>query len=460
MDCPHCGAESLLGAKICSACGKNMMVAPRFQPHATVPAAKPADATATQAPFSQLPTEPNIPPQLAAAAAALPPAPSAPPAAPAPSGPPVAAICRVCQEGFDRPEGETGTPICTACRQFATADGGDAGPNEVTLHPATQPQPGVDPKAGSAIRRRPVVRRASLRAGPVAAVVGLVLVAAGFAVVKWIARDVDPAAEYLGDTHPEEATFVVAPNTTGVTRLETTLDLNIRREMVRAAFSSRLDEVLNLQQRTVQTADVAWAKDDAGTTLVDAFAECRVAMQTGTAASGDARELKAYPWEGFKATARAVVSRGAATVLASGEPAIAGRDFTPCLTLGDVAAPAGTVAAGQTWRTQLVLPVLATRDGALRPAPVRCEITYNGRKLQRGAACWLLSVRGDVPRAAADGYDEMNRASGSVRGALFYEAKTGLLLEAHVKTDASVWAEKGRVDDKIHVTGTMDVRRP
>lgn len=53
----------------------------------------------------------------------------------------------------------------------------------------------------------------------------------------------------------------------------------------------------------------------------------------------------------------------------------------------------------------------------------------------------------------------MNRSRASIRAALFYEAKTGLLVEAHAFVDNAAWLEKGRVEDRVSVTGTMDIRR-
>jgi hypothetical protein len=452
MDCPHCGEESLLGARVCAACGYKLVAAPPPRP-------EPA-ATVTQAPFSQLPTEPKIAPSVAVTRAAIPPASPKAPAPPStPDGPPEPAMCRVCQESFDRPRGETGVPICPSCRQFASA-GGDPGVNDVKLHPATQTQEGVDPRAGGAIPRRRPARRSSLRTGPIAAVAGLALIASTLGFVMYARRDVDPAAAYLADVRREDAVFSVAPSKSGVTRLETTLNLNIVRETIRSSYSSRLEEVLNLRQRSVQTADVAWVREDSNSIVVDAFAECRVAMQTGTTATGDAREVRAYPWEGFKSTSRVLVSGESATQMVSGDPLVAGRDVTPCLTLGDAGARPATVTAGSTWRAPLVLPLLAARDGGLRPATFSCDVTYDGRIVLNGVQTYLLGVRGTVPRSAVEGFEDMNRASGTVRGVLFYEAKTGLLQEAHLQVDASVWTERGRVEDRVHVEGTMDVRRP
>lgn len=462
MDCPHCGEENLVGARICAVCGKRMVGAPP-------PMLPDANATATQAPFSQLPTEPKLNYAGAVETQAMgdpspreekfvPPAPSDLP--PGPAASPVGALCRVCQEGFERRPDETGVPICPGCRQFAPAAGGDAGVNEVQLHPATQEQPGVDPRAGSAIlKKKPVVRRASLRAGPIAAVAGLVLVVCGVGVVLYVKRDKDPAAEYLRDVKPEEAAFSFAPSKSDFVRLETTLDLNLVHEMVRAAFASRLEEVLNIQQKSVQRADVAWVRNEERGVVLDAAVECRVAMQTGTAAGADGREVHAYPWEGYKATSRLVVPPAEPTRMLGGEAAMAGRDLPPCLTVRDVDAPIGTVPAGTTWKTQLTLPLLMSRDGALRLAPFACDMMYVGRISQNGLPSYLFSVRGTSPRTPPDSLGEMNRAGGTLRGCLFYDCKTGELAEAHLTADVSAWLEKGRVEDRVHVEGTMEIRR-
>jgi hypothetical protein len=53
----------------------------------------------------------------------------------------------------------------------------------------------------------------------------------------------------------------------------------------------------------------------------------------------------------------------------------------------------------------------------------------------------------------------MNRLEGQVHAALFFEEKTGLLVEAHATVDATTWLERTRVEDRVHVAGTMHSRR-
>src|SRR5258705_90129 len=94
-----------------------------------------------------------------------------------------------------REENLIGANICGAC---------GAGENEVRLHPNSQDQPGVDPRLGSPVpRMKPVAKRASLRVGAVASIVGLVLVLAGLAVVAVISREKDPTSEFFVDVKAE-----------------------------------------------------------------------------------------------------------------------------------------------------------------------------------------------------------------------------------------------------------------
>lgn len=450
MDCPHCGAESLLGARLCAACGANMLQAP---------APGRGDATLTQAPFSEMPTESKLP-RMAEEMLHVPapPAPEAP--EPAAEGAPVQAVCRVCWQGFDRRSEDESSPICPDCSQFAPEGGADAGANEVQFHPATEVQEGVDPRAGGAIRRKaPVARRSSVRVGPVVAVVCLVVCLLCVAVVAFVRREKDPAAEYMASVKPEEGSFVLAPSKTGVVRLEATEDVTFVHEFVRASFSSRLEEVLNVRQRSVQTCDVAWSRDDPRGIVLDSAVECRVAAQTGFAGGEDGREAKLYPFEGFTERTQLIVPPGAGPQRTDGEPTICGRDVTPCLTVREVGAPNGTVAPGATWKAPVTLPFLIGRNGGLRAASFPCEITYQGRIVQDGVHCHLLSVSGGAPTKVGEVVEDMNRSGGGVRGVLFYEAKTGLLLKARLTADVSAWLEKGRVEDRVHVEGTLDIVR-
>ena len=447
MDCPHCHEENLVGSKLCASCGTSMMSAP---PEFVV------SPTVTQ--FPQ-----GIPARIDDAQPAPTPMPSAPvaaPAAPAAHGPPLQAFCRVCMEGFARTAGEKGLPLCPTCRQFAPVPGGDATKNEVQLHPATQAQPGVDPRAGSAIRRvKPVQRRVTLRVGPVVAVLGLAIGVIGMGVVTFVGRETDPAAAYLADARPEPATFAVTPTETEVVRLESTLTLGLVREMTRANFANQTEKVLNLRQTTVQTADVAWVRDDPRGVVIDAAVECRVAVQTGSAGGTDGRDARVHPWDGHRATARLVVPAAAATQVLGGDAAVVGRDVVPCLTVRDIGAPSGSVAAGATWRATVMLPFAMSREGAIRAVSFPCELTYHGNLRRSGVKMNLFGLRGTVPAHPSHLLDEMNRAGVKIRGALLFDATTGLLAQANLTADVSAWLDRGRIEDLVHLTGTLDVKR-
>lgn len=451
MDCPHCGAENLLGARMCAACGANMLSAPP-------PKWVAGDATLTQAPFSEMPTESKLP-RIAEEMLGVP----APPPEPAPEpaeGAPVQSVCRVCWQGFDRRAEEEGAPICPDCSQFAPTEGGDAGSNDVQLHPATQEQEGVDIRAGGAIKKRSAsVRRSSLRVGPIVAVSCLAVCLACLAVVTWVRREKDPAADYMDSVKREEGSFVVAPSKASAVHLESTLNVTLVHELVRASFSSRLEEVLNLQQRSVQTCDVAWARDDARGVVLDSAVACRVALQTGTDGGDDGRESKVYPWEGYVERTQLIVPPGSGAQRTDGEPTIPGRDVTPCLTVHDIGAPSGAVAPGATWKAPVTLPFLMGRNGGLRNAQFPCDVTYHGRIVQNGVHCHLFVLAGSAPARIAEVVEDMNRSAGNVRGVLFFEAKTGLLFQARITGEASAWLEKGRVEDRVHVEGTLEIAR-
>lgn len=452
MDCPLCGAENLLGARLCVACGANMLSAPP-------PQWAGGDATLTQAPFSEMPTESKLP-RVAAEMLNVPAPPAEPARDPAAEGAPIQAVCRVCWQGFDRRSEEAGTPICPDCSQFAPTGGGDAGTNDVQFHPATQEQEGVDPRAGGAIRKKSAtVRRSSLRAGPIVAVTCLTACLLCLAVVMYVRREKDPAAEFMASVKLEEGSFVVAPSKIGVVRLEATLNVALRHELVRASFSSRLDEVLNVQQRSVQTCDVAWSRDDPRGIVMDSAVECRVAAQTGSDGGDDAREAKLYPWEGFVERTQLIIPPGACAQRTDGEPTICGRDVTPCLTVREIGAPAGVVAPGTSWKSPVTLPFLVGRNGGLRAAVFPCDVTYHGRIVQNGIHCQLFVLAGSAPSRVAEVVEDMNRGAGNVRGVLFFETKTGLLFQARLTADVSAWLEKGRVEDRVHVEGTLDIVR-
>ena len=458
MDCPHCNEENLIGARICGACGQSMLTLPTPQPGASPTRAQaPPWQEPTQTVFAPGPRHAAMPdPERADVAVATEDSPAGE------RGPslPVQAMCRVCMNPFDRKPQDKGAPICSDCRSFAPTQGGDAGPNDIKMHPATQDQPGVDPRLGMPMpRMKPVAKKVTLRAGPVAAVAGAVLVAIGMGVTSVVTREKDPVADYLADAKPEDAPVVVIPAEDSVTRLESTLKLTLVHDMVRASFSSRLEDVVRLDQKSVQTLDVAFLRDDPRGTFVDVASECRVAEQTGVSHGNDGREAEVYPFRGHKAVQHLVVGSGIETAFPDGTPAVAGRDIVPCLTAADVGAPAGTLAPGATWKHVVRFPFLTDKEGRLLPAEFPCELTYAGRRIVNGYPCFVFGLKSCGQPVLPHGIEDMNRSRASIRAAIFYEAKTGLLVEAHAFVDVAAWLEKGRVEDRVSVTGTMDIRR-
>jgi hypothetical protein len=471
MDCPHCGEENLIGAKICASCGRNMMSLPAFR--ATASPTKTQlppweDATQTQVPTTRGEPPPDSaggrdrPPDWADPERQVEPLSASGADAPTERGAtlPVQVLCRVCLEQFDRKPEDTGAPICHRCRGFAPSGGGDAGENEVRLHPNSQDQPDVDPRLGSPVpRMKPVAKRASLRVGVVASIVGLVLVLGALGVVAVVTREKDPTSEFFVDVKAEDAPLNVLPSEENVTTLECTLQLALTHEMMRASFSSKLDEIVHLDQRSVQTSSVAFVRDDLHGKVVDVNSECRVAQQTGHVPGGDGADAEVYPWTGYRETKRLLVGGGSDSMLFGGGRPLVARDVPPCLTLGDIGAPAATLAPGAQWRHTIALPFLCSREGRLLPADFPCEITYVGKRIANGYPCFAFSVKTVGQPKPPETLDEMNRSRCTIRAAVLFEAKTGMLVEAHAFADVAAWSERGRIEDRVSVSGTMEIHR-
>jgi len=402
MNCPHCGVALDAAAKICSSCGRTKASAPVF---------------------------------LRAAAATDAPSESSPPTT-----------------------GEV-APAKPAEIHRAAPQLGMPGVADVRPLPSQAPRPEPEPA-----RRRPKPPLAPLPAsganfGPYLAAVGFAVCLVSVAVVVF-RPEKPPTSQYLADVKEEKATFAVAPSRQAATTIDTTLTLTIVREGAREAVATRLEELMRLEHNSVQSAEIAWVRDDATGVVLDCSTECRVATQTGTATGGDAKNVKAYPWDGFHGTARLVVpAEGASSLLEDGAVPVVGRDVAPCLTLRDVGAPSGDVLFGATWRARIVLPLLATRTGAVVPVGFLCDVRYAGRRTVDGTPSYALSVRGAPPSLVPAGLDDMNQLAGTLHAALFFEEKTGLLVSAHATVDATAWRERGRVEERVRVTGTMHSRR-
>jgi hypothetical protein len=74
-------------------------------------------------------------------------------------------------------------------------------------------------------------------------------------------RDKEPTERYLADVKSESAEFVVAPPHEGVTKIDTVLNLSILHQGTREAVGTRIEDLMRLEQRSKQTAEVAWTRD-------------------------------------------------------------------------------------------------------------------------------------------------------------------------------------------------------
>ena len=416
MDCPHCGVENLLGAKICVACGRPTLGAPPPRAFDDEPrAAEPHPAAASST-----------------------------------------VICRVCMEGFEGNPGDE-MAICPMCRGFESDAGAAPARRDAAPDPSSVDTLGTapDPKR----RPKPVERRTSVRAGPIVAIVGVVLCVATMGVISYAKREHDPAEAYFASLKREPGEFALAPSKDGYVRMETTLSLGLCYERLRANFSDGMDTVVELRQKSVQTLDFAWSNDDDRGAVFDTVAACRVAEQSGTISNSNAKDTRVYPWICSDARSRAVVPQDGPTRNTEGVAAIPGREIVPCFTVRDVAAPAGELAPGTKWKAAVLLPLAAGKDCALRVAPFQLDLTYAGRIVRDGRATLLVSVRGSAPAKPGEVVDDMNRASAALEGVLFFDAKTGMLHEAHLVADVAIWEEHARIDHRVHVNGTLDVAR-
>jgi len=446
MSCPHCGVDVVAGTKICTSCGRSTSSQLTF-------------ARSVASPTSEAPEPPPATRDLSATTGDIArPEPIVDDVQDAPSAP---ALCRGCLREFEPADGESDASVCPTCRGPApTAPAPVPAPvaEQVTIHPVLPDRPRPQPRQQPSQRVLRPIQQPQSRVGPAMAAVGLALCLACVAVVV-ARRGKEPTSRYLADVATENATFVVAPPHQGAARIDTTLSLTVVHQGPREVVATRIEDLMRLEQRSLHESEITWVKDGAGGVELDAVSDCRVTMQSGTVEKGDARDHRAYPWERFHGAKRLLVPSTGVLTAVAGEAPVVGRDVPACLTLHDVGAPSGAVAFGSTWRALIVLPLLATRDGAVFPAGFPCEVKYVGRRSVDGSSAYALTVRGVVPSLLPEALGDMNHLTGTLNAALFFDAATGLLVEAHANVDATAWRERDRVEDRVHVVGKLDARR-
>jgi hypothetical protein len=86
-------------------------------------------------------------------------------------------------------------------------------------------------------------------------------------------------------------------------------------------------------------------------------------------------------------------------------------------------------------------------------------VKYVGRRAVNGSAAYALIVRGVAPSLVPEALGDMNHLTGTLNATLFFDADTGLLVEAHATADATASRGEDRVEDSVHVVGKLDARR-
>ena len=190
MDCPHCGEENLLGAVSCMACGKSLFDVPGSAPGATGSGTALVGSRAPPPRDSDATLDPGGGPSAARMGS---------------EGLP---RCRVCLEPFDRSSRDPTGDTCPSCRRIAS-QGGDAGQNQVQFAPQPEMSAEYLQRLGSKTLRpsREMNVRVGLRKGPVAVLVGIVLVLVGLAVVKFAPRS-DRFASQVADVARTETRVI------------------------------------------------------------------------------------------------------------------------------------------------------------------------------------------------------------------------------------------------------------
>jgi len=88
-----------------------------------------------------------------------------------------------------------------------------------------------------------------------------------------------------------------------------------------------------------------------------------------------------------------------------------------------------------------------------------CRIYYQGRKLVNGYDCVALKITGKAPKQIPERAGNMNRTGGTLLGALFYDAASGLIVQAHLDVDVYTARDRGRIEEKVSVVGQLRIQR-
>lgn len=434
MDCPHCGEENLLGAVSCMACGQSLFAMPGSN----------SGAAAKEAPVSS--AAPRFPD----------PEPEARSTPPPDAG---SARCRVCLDPFERSARDPLGDTCPTCRNISKG-GGDAGENQVQFAPQPEVHADYVSRLGDKSLRpqREMNLKVGVRKGPVAVLVGLLLVVVGLAVVHFKPQS-DHTSVYFDDVKSVETNLQVAPPPDQLQKFQTDLHVRILREQMKASFVGDLVPKLDVEQDSKHLQELMFARKAPRGVVVDLHTENVLVRQEGFDGTRNAQELKIYPWVGRTSTHKALLSIHQPASTETGTRLTPNVDVTPLLTLAAVNAPDAVIQPGKRWLSDLHLPLLATSAGVLSHQDFPCRVEYVGRKLVNGYDCVALKVSGKAPRQVPSEFRDMNRTGGQLAGALFYDAGSGLIVEAHLDVDVYLARDRGRLEEKIRVVGQMHISR-
>ncbi len=453
-----------MGATTCIACGRPMFGSASTSPapQAYEPPAEPAplrlrtdEAPADGVPAEAL-TDRELParPKLADDGP-LAPAPSdgaaqlrGDEARPAPVNLPVRAprtLCRICLG----PCTELLTNVCTACQM------------RVAATPAPDsPAVAFGKKLGTAAFRPPPVRRAPSAGARAARAIfwGVLLVGAGLGVVRF-ARPPEPGADLARDFRADVLSVAFAMPRDAVQRYRTTLDVNIHREEIPSTFDTAMMTIFDLHQVSTHDAEVVLVRDEGDSALLDVRTACALVSQEGEWERTDGSMRPVYPWPQRTAVERVRVRADGPPVLTSGGAPLPARDVPPLFTFGHAGGPAGALRPGARWTTRALLPALVTRGGAVAPAEFDCRLRYVGRRVLGNRACAIVRLDATPRRELDERFEDLDRALGTVSGALAYDVATGLLVQADLEIDTSVSRGARTPDQRVTMTGTLRVTR-
>ncbi len=446
MECPSCGEDNLLGAKVCMSCGAKLTF------------------------------------EFAAPPIASPPPPAEPAAAPTGAPGMQTVICPLCSEPFKRAAGDD-QAACSTCRKgFATAaaapdrtfdpsgGGGASAPrgrastdelNAPGSHATPQGWGGEKAEEqfgqllGTASRRPPPIKKVkTFRWGLVLTPLILVGAAAG----GWFyMHSLDRTRRLLDEMRPQAAELVVAPADAVTTATETRYTLRIYHGEKRGTFSDDLDAKLDIRQTVLQLNGVTLDRVGASGAMCSVRSQISLVEQTGTVDGKSAAGAKIHPYEGHNAGERLVLALTGPPSRIGGEAALVGRDVSPFSTVGTLGRSAASLNAGDRWEATVDLPLLANLGGGLFAAPFRCSFEYVGRGLRAGRECVGIHVVARPPSTPPAQLSSMSACTGEVRGALFFDATTGLMAEATLDVElaaVSAGDRKARVD----VTGVVTIK--